>query len=100
MIFFTFPHGARRGKFGVVAGKPRDLFEEPRRIEQSRPTGNGQSVSLDAGLRSIGALAAEICGECVPRNHARVLKDSRIKFRTWRGESPEGEEIFASTFAW
>ena len=44
-------------------------------LNSSRPTGNGQSVPLDAGLRSIAALAAEICGECV-RNHARALKDS------------------------
>jgi voltage-gated potassium channel len=45
-------------------------------LNSSRPTGNGQSVPLDAALRSLGALAAEICGECVPRNHARALKDS------------------------
>jgi len=45
-------------------------------LNSSRPTGNGQSVPLDAGLRSIAASAAEISGECVPRNHARALKDS------------------------
>jgi Ion channel len=45
-------------------------------IGDSRPTGNGQSATLDAGLRSISNLAKEICGECVPRVYAPALKES------------------------
>jgi potassium channel LctB len=45
-------------------------------INTSRPASNGSSASLDARLRSIGNLAREICGECVPRVYAPALKDS------------------------
>lgn len=45
-------------------------------LNSSRPTGNGQSATLDAGLRSISNLAKEICGECVPRVYAPALKES------------------------
>jgi hypothetical protein len=45
-------------------------------ISGSRPSGNGETATLDAGLRSIGNLAREICGECVPRVYAPVLKES------------------------
>jgi potassium channel LctB len=45
-------------------------------INGSRPTGNGQSATLDAGRRSISNLAKEICGECVPRVYAPSLKES------------------------
>jgi hypothetical protein len=45
-------------------------------INASRPTANGQSAILDAGLRSISNLAKEICGECVPRVYAPALKES------------------------
>jgi potassium channel LctB len=45
-------------------------------INSGRPAGNGQSVALDASLRSIGNLATEICGECVPRIYTPVLKES------------------------
>jgi hypothetical protein len=58
---------------GHVACSDCDILVE---LNSSRPTDNGPSVPLDAGVRSIAALAAEICGECVPRNHARALKDS------------------------
>jgi hypothetical protein len=37
---------------------------------------NGQSASLDPGLKSIGVLANEICGECVPHSYAPALKES------------------------
>ena len=42
----------------------------------SRPSADGQSATLDAGLRSISNLAKEICGECVPRVYAPALKVS------------------------
>lgn len=42
----------------------------------SRPSGDGQFATLDAGLRSISNLAKEICGECVPRVYAPSLKES------------------------
>jgi Ion channel len=45
-------------------------------INNSRPTGNGQSATLHTGLRSICNLANEICGECVPRVYAPSLKES------------------------
>jgi potassium channel LctB len=45
-------------------------------LNGSRPTGSGQSASLDASLRSISKLAQEICGECVPRVYAPSLKES------------------------
>ena len=45
-------------------------------INASRPTANGHSAILDAGLRSISNLAKEICGECVPRVYAPALKES------------------------
>jgi ion channel len=45
-------------------------------INALRPAANGQSMILDAGLRSIGGLANEICGECVPRVYAPALKES------------------------
>ena len=35
-----------------------------------------RSTALNAGLRSIGNLANEICGECVPRQYAPELKES------------------------
>lgn len=35
-----------------------------------------RSANLNRGLRSIGNLANEICGECVPHAYAPVLKDS------------------------
>ena len=47
----------------------------------SRPSGDGQSVTLDAGLRSISNLAKEICGECVPRVYAPALKVSMDQIR-------------------
>jgi hypothetical protein len=37
---------------------------------------NGQSASLETGLKSIGVLANEICGECVPHSYAPALKES------------------------
>jgi len=37
---------------------------------------NDGAVTLKAGLHSIGALAHEICGECVPRAYAPELKES------------------------
>jgi hypothetical protein len=39
-------------------------------------TANGQSASLDAGLKSVSVLANEICGECVPHSYAPALKES------------------------
>jgi len=45
-------------------------------INTLRSAANGQSMILDAGLRSIGGLANEICGECVPRVYAPALKES------------------------
>ncbi len=45
-------------------------------INASRPAGDGQAAALDAGLRAVGNLAKEICGECVPRVYAPALKES------------------------
>jgi len=45
-------------------------------LNSARPGSDGVSVPLDTGLHSISALAVEICGECVPRQHAQALKDS------------------------
>jgi len=45
-------------------------------LNGARSTAEGVSAPLDTALRSIAALAAEICGECVPRQHAAALKDS------------------------
>jgi hypothetical protein len=45
-------------------------------LSGSRPKNNGESAALDNGLRAIGSLAREICGECVPRNYAPALKES------------------------
>src|SRR5436309_8615097 len=45
-------------------------------LNGSRPTGSGQSASLNASLRYISRLAQEICGECVPRVYAPSLKES------------------------
>lgn len=45
-------------------------------ISASRPAGDGESAALEAGLRAIGNLAQEICGECVPRVYAPALKES------------------------
>jgi potassium channel LctB len=45
-------------------------------ISASRPAGDGQAPTLDAGLRAISHLAQDICGECVPRVYAPGLKDS------------------------
>lgn len=45
-------------------------------INFMRPTANGQSAPLDAGLKSIGNLAKEICGECVPHAYTAALKES------------------------
>lgn len=45
-------------------------------IDASRPAANSPSAALRAGLRSIGSLAKEICGECVPRVYAPALKES------------------------
>ena len=45
-------------------------------INSAFVTSNGQSASLDAGLKSIGMLANEICGECVPHSYAAALKES------------------------
>jgi hypothetical protein len=45
------------------------------------PPGTEPSTSLEAGLRSVGTLAAEICGECVPRQHAQALKNSMDQIR-------------------
>ena len=45
-------------------------------IKSSIVTANGQSASLDAGLKSVSVLANEICGECVPHSYAPALKES------------------------
>ena len=45
-------------------------------INSSLVNSNGQSASLDAGLKAIGVLANEICGECVPHSYAPALKES------------------------
>lgn len=45
-------------------------------ISGSLPGEKGQSGPLDSGLKSIGNLAKEICGECVPHAYTRALKDS------------------------
>jgi hypothetical protein len=37
---------------------------------------DGAALELNSGLRSIAALADEICGECVPRAYAPALKES------------------------
>lgn len=55
-------------------------------INASRPEASGESVGLDAGLRSIARLANEICGECVPRLYAPAVKESldQIQALAWR----------------
>ena len=45
-------------------------------IEVNTSLGAAHSPALDATLGSIGALANEICGECVPRQYAPELKRS------------------------
>ena len=45
-------------------------------LNGSRPSNDGQSAALNAGLSAISNLAKEICGECVPRTYAPALKDS------------------------
>jgi len=37
---------------------------------------DGAAAALNSGLRSIAALANDICGECVPRVYAPELKES------------------------
>lgn len=54
-------------------------------INGSRPAANGQSAVLDAGLRSVGHLANEICGECVPRVYAPALKESMDQIQELAG---------------
>lgn len=44
------------------------------RVERN-PEQSG-SVALQRGIRAIGHLAREICGECVPQNYAPALKES------------------------
>jgi hypothetical protein len=55
-------------------------------INASRPEASGESMVLDAGLRSIARLANEICGECVPRLYAPAVKESldQIQALAWR----------------
>jgi potassium channel LctB len=38
------------------------------------PKKDGESANIDAAFRAIGALAREICGECVPRVYAPALR--------------------------
>jgi hypothetical protein len=45
-------------------------------LNSSLPARAEQSVSLSTGLKSVSALANEICGECVPRVYAPALKES------------------------
>lgn len=50
-------------------------------LNSAQPRSDGASMPLDAGLHSISALAVEICGECVPRQHAQALKNSMDQIR-------------------
>ena len=43
-------------------------------LQSSRPNGQQQSMSLEAGLHAVSHLANEICGECVPRTYAPAMK--------------------------
>jgi Ion channel len=43
-------------------------------LQSAQPNGQQPSVALKSGLRAIGNLANEICGECVPRTYAPALK--------------------------
>jgi len=43
-------------------------------LQSSRPNGQQQSLSLEAGLHAVSHLANEICGECVPRTYAPAMK--------------------------
>jgi potassium channel LctB len=45
-------------------------------LSGSRPADDGKTAALDAALHSIGNLAREICGECVPRVYTPALKES------------------------
>jgi potassium channel LctB len=45
-------------------------------LRAGRNKDDGDSAALQSGLRAIGNLAREICGECVPQNYAPALKES------------------------
>jgi potassium channel LctB len=45
-------------------------------VDIRQASADGHSAALDSGLRALGALAREICGECVPRAYAPELKES------------------------
>lgn len=45
-------------------------------LRAERNTEHSDSVALQSGIRAIGHLAREICGECVPQNYAPALKES------------------------
>jgi hypothetical protein len=55
-------------------------------LNGSRPNNSGQSAALDHGLRAIGNLAREICGECVPRGYAPALKESMDQIQQLAGK--------------
>ncbi len=54
-------------------------------LSGSRPADDGKTAALDAALRSIGNLAKEICGECVPRVYTPALKESMDQIQ-WLAE--------------
>jgi hypothetical protein len=43
-------------------------------LQNSQLNGQQRSEQLASGLRAIGNLANEICGECVPRSYAPAMK--------------------------
>lgn len=45
-------------------------------LRAERNIQDNDSVALQSGIRAIGHLAREICGECVPQNYAPALKES------------------------
>ncbi len=55
-------------------------------LSGSRPKNNGESAALDNGLRAIGNLAREICGECVPHTYAPALKESMDQIQELAGK--------------
>ena len=70
-----------------VAATPRELASEAQVVITCLPTSREVEAllqgpdGLEAGLRSVGTLAAEICGECVPRQYAQALKNSMDQIR-------------------
>lgn len=50
-------------------------------IEINGSLPSGRAPALNAGLRSVSNLANDICGECVPREYAPVLKESMDQIR-------------------